>query len=89
MTDVGTFALSEMKAQLDAALIRLETRYGIDHGSPEAVAVREAGDKLFSGLLKRKFTILSGLHDPDRGYTQAILRQRAEEGAREPGEFPH
>lgn len=52
------FQLSQLKGELDAALIVMETKLGLNHAHPQLIGVREAADKLFAGALRRKFTAI-------------------------------
>lgn len=55
------FALSEIKLELEVALVRL----GVSHNLTELdlTEVREAADKLFSASIRRKFSGYSGFID--------------------------
>lgn len=48
MTEIGLFSITELKSELDAALIQLSVRQGLPDHDPYLSRVREAGDKLFS-----------------------------------------
>lgn len=74
MVDIpeGAFALSDLKHKLDAALIVLETRYGLNHDNPDLMEAREAGDNLFKASIQRKFNLL----EPRFSYREVMERGR-------------
>lgn len=57
MSADSDFALSQLKAEIDAALIELEVNQGLNHAHPLLVKAREAADNLFRTALLRKFNI--------------------------------
>ncbi len=52
---MADFAFSELKAELDAALIQLGVHFGVEEHNPLYSRVQEAGDALFKAALLRKF----------------------------------
>lgn len=75
----GAFALSSIKGELDAALIQLETKYGLTHANPDLVKVREAGDRLFSSAIHRKFSAL--VAEPHLSYRELVEQGGLRKGA--------